>query len=101
MLAIGLVAGLICLLGLIAPLLAVVSAQASASGAADASALAAADVRVGISTGFPCEVAAQVARANGTELTSCRLDGLEATVSVACQVAGFELHAIATAGPPR
>lgn len=83
------------------PLYAVLGEQRAAAGAADAAALAAADVRVGIVAGEPCAVARRVAEANGAQLRACECDGLVATVVVSKRVAGFDISAAATAGPPR
>jgi secretion/DNA translocation related TadE-like protein len=100
-LAIGVMGSAVLLSIACIPLVLVLVVKSQASAAADAAALAAADVRVGIVAGFPCEVARKIAVANGVQLASCTLDGLNATVSVTRQVAGLDVEAIATAGPPR
>jgi secretion/DNA translocation related TadE-like protein len=84
----------------VAPLTVVLVSRTQVASAADAAALAAADTRVGIIAGFPCESAGKVAAANRVYLINCRLDGLEATVSVGRQVLGYAVTAVATAGPP-
>jgi recombinational DNA repair protein RecR len=53
------------------------------AGAADAAALAAADAASGVVDGAPCERAAEIAVAAGSELAACELDGVIATVTVA------------------
>lgn len=78
----------------------VLVARVQAGGAADAAALAAADVASGRQPGYPCELAASVASANGTSLQSCEVDGLIVTVSVGRGILGFDVGARATAGPP-
>jgi secretion/DNA translocation related TadE-like protein len=99
-LAVAIVAAMVCVAAILIPLYAVLAHKQAVGGAADAAALAAADVRVGILPGEPCAVAARVASANGFDLGSCRLDGLVVTVTVRTSVAGFPLGATATAGPP-
>jgi secretion/DNA translocation related TadE-like protein len=100
-LGVALVAATVSLVLAVAPLCLVLVARTSVSSAADASALAAADARVGLSTGFPCEVAGRLAHSNRVSLTSCNLDGFDATVTVSRSVLGFDVVATATAGPPR
>ena len=100
-LAVALVAGMLCLAVLIAPLLAALPAVQRAAGAADAAALAAADVASGALPGIPCEAAARVARANGATLGRCELDGIVATTTVGLRVAGIEITASATAASPQ
>ena len=99
-LAVALIAGVLCLMGLLLPLQFALARGQAVSGAADAAALAAADVRSGAMAGFPCEAAATVARANGARLDACELDGLVATVRVSASVLGLPVRASATAGPP-
>ena len=100
-LAVALVAGMLCLAALCAPVLAALPAVQRAAGAADAAALAAADVASGVIPGIPCEAAGRVAHANGTTLGRCELDGIVATTTVGLRVAGIEITASATAGSPR
>ncbi|GAA2887111.1 helicase [Microbacterium esteraromaticum] len=79
----------------------VVTAQ-RAAGAADAAALAAADVASGAIRAEvdACASAALVARAAGSELGVCDLDGLTATVEVRSAYSGLVAVARARAGPP-
>jgi len=70
------------------------------AGAADAAALAAADAASGVVEGSPCERAGEIARAAGTELAACELDGVTATVTVAGTFGRFAATASARAGPP-
>jgi secretion/DNA translocation related TadE-like protein len=99
-LALGIIGAVVLLAATALPLFAVLSVRSSVAGAADAAALAAADVRVGVTGGFPCDVAGEVASANGARLTACVVDGYIATVSVERSVLGFAVSARATAGPP-
>jgi len=99
-LAVIVVACLICLTLLLVPLYSVLVTKQSLAGAADAAALAAADVRSGLEPGEPCAVAARVAAANGAELSRCSVDGLVVTVVATASVAGFAVDVAATAGPP-
>ena len=98
-LAIGVLSALAILATTSIPLYAAFAAKSQTQGAADAAALAAADVRRGVTGGFPCDVAEEVARANGAELTECELDGYIVTVEVRRETLGFELRSTATAGP--
>ncbi|MCU1544065.1 MAG: hypothetical protein JWM50_1930 [Microbacteriaceae bacterium] len=100
-LAVGIVAAMVCVTAIAIPLYSVLAHKQAVAGAADAAALAAADVRVGILAGEPCAVAESVAAGNRFELAGCHLDGLVVTVVVRASVAGFPLDAAATAGPPR
>jgi len=100
-LAIGLVAGIVSLLGLVLPLSLAIAARHTVTAAADAGALAAADTAIGIHAGFPCERAAQVVEANGASLAACTVDGLVVTVEAARAVIGLTVSARATAGPAR
>lgn len=97
--ALGIIGALVMLLATALPLYAVLATRSAVAGAADAAALAAADTRVGVTGGFPCDVAADVAAANGVVLASCEVDGYVATVSVERSVLGFPVSARATAGP--
>ena len=99
-LAVAIVAGVLCLMAMLLPLQLALARGQAVSGAADAAALAAADVRSGAVAGVPCEAAASVARANGAALETCELDGLVATVVVSGSFAGLPLRGAATAGPP-
>jgi len=99
-LVVALVAATIVVAGTALPLSQVVVARVQAAGAADAAALAAADVASGRHPGYPCELAATVAAANGAALGACEVDGLIVTVSVSRGILGFTVGARATAGPP-
>ena len=99
-LAVAIVAGLICVTAMLVPFYSVLVKKQALAGAADAAALAAADVRVGLEPGEPCAAAASVARANGAELGACEFDGLVVTVTAHARVAGLAVEASATAGPP-
>lgn len=99
-LAVGLTAALALVGVAVIPLGQVLVARAQAAGAADAAALAAADVASGRQPGFACELASEVAAANGAEVRSCEVDGLVVTVSVGRGILGFTVAARATAGPP-
>lgn len=77
------------------------SGRQHAIGAADLAALAAADAASGAIGGVPCEVAAAVARGNGTRLTNCEAKGLVLTVTVSGSFAGIPFTAAARAGPSR
>jgi secretion/DNA translocation related TadE-like protein len=70
------------------------------ANAADAAALAAADTVSGFVSGYPCTSAEKIVRLNGVELRSCALDGMESFVSTRSVYLGFEVVAVARAGPP-
>ena len=99
-LAVAVIAAVLCLTALVLPLQFSFSRGQQLAGAADAAALAAADTLSGAVAGTPCDTAARVARANAAELEACVLDGLVATVRVGGSAAGIRLTATATAGPP-
>ena len=99
-LAVALVGAVAALASLSVPLYMGLAVRQSVAAAADAAALAAADVAVGIVPGFPCEVAAGVAAANGASLRSCVADGLVMTVSASRGILGIPVSSYATAGPP-
>ena len=99
-LAVAIVASTVALTAMFIPFYRGLQLRHVLSGAADAVALAAADVAVGISPGFPCDVAAEVAAANAASLSSCTVDGLVVTVSVSRPFFGILATAFATAGPP-
>jgi secretion/DNA translocation related TadE-like protein len=98
-LAVGIVAALVCVTAMGLPLYLALATKQALAGAADAAALAAADVRVGLVPGEPCAVAATVARANSVEMAGCVFDGLVVTVTVTTTVIGLPLGVSATAGP--
>jgi secretion/DNA translocation related TadE-like protein len=99
-LAVAILAAVLALTAAILPLGTVLTAKRQVANSADAAALAAADVAVGIAPGQPCEVARQVAEANGVALLSCVLEGVDATVQTRLELNGFSLTARATAGTP-
>lgn len=66
---------------------------------ADAVAVAATDALRGLSFGFPCEVAQQMANGNMVKLAECRIVGFEVFISLQRQVMGIVLIANARAGP--
>ena len=82
-------------------LAAALSARQRVIGAADLAALAAADAASGAIGGVPCQVAADVAQANGARLAGCTTDGLVVTVTVVGSFAGIPIEARSRAGPPR
>ena len=88
-------------LGLAAVGGAAVTAQ-RAAGAADAAALAAADVASGAISAEEdaCALAARGARASGSELVICSVDGLTVTVEARSAYSGLVAVARARAGPP-
>ncbi len=100
MLAVGVVGCVVGLAIAVLPLYNGVVVQRQVEGSADAAALAGADAAAGIAPGSPCAAAADVARANGTSLSRCTVDGLVVTVTARKPFLGFSLVAAATAGPP-
>lgn len=99
-LALGIVAALVCLTtGAIAIAGASVAKQ-RAAGAADLAALAAADVASGAIPGTPCAEAERVVRANGASLGFCEVDGAIARVTASLSYLGFGVDIEARAGPP-
>lgn len=85
-LALGIIGVLLILFAVIAGVIAVVSAQHRAYAAADLSALAAADSARGMSSGEPCAVAAEIARANRAVLVGCaQPEGRSGTVDIRVQ----------------
>jgi len=99
-LAVGIVAVLLCLASLISPLYIGLLAKQRAASAADNAALAGADVAIGILPGASCDAARLVAEAGGAALDVCRADGVVITVRVSMVVLGLGVSASATAGPP-
>ncbi|WP_187264832.1 Rv3654c family TadE-like protein [Homoserinibacter sp. GY 40078] len=75
-------------------------ARQKAVSAADAAALAAGDVLLGVVPGDACAVAADVAAAHSLDLASCRLEGLEAIVTIRLTVLGLPVAVVSRAGPP-
>ena len=66
---------------------------------ADEIAISADDSLRGLATGYPCQVAHEIADLNMAILDECRIVGLEAFVSVRVQGIGIVLNATARAGP--
>ncbi|MBX0299875.1 flp pilus-assembly TadE/G-like family protein [Cryobacterium sp. 1639] len=81
------------------PVLALLPTNQAVQGAADAAALAAADTASGLLPGVPCEAATRAAEVNGVRLSSCTVDDLIATVSVAHSVGIITIGSRARAGP--
>ena len=99
-LGLGLVAGI--LAGLISANIAanwLVSAQKLQSEA-DLIALAAADSARGLTTGFPCQTAGQMAHIYMVSLDSCRIVGFESFIRLSVNAVGSTLEATSRAGPP-
>ena len=67
---------------------------------ADQIALAAADSARGLTTGFPCQVAARIAHIYMVSLDSCRIVGFESFIRLSVIAVGSTLEAISRAGPP-
>jgi secretion/DNA translocation related TadE-like protein len=74
-------------------------AQARVEALADSVAVAADDALRGLTTGYPCEVARQIAERDMAILDECRIVGLEAFVNLHLQGMGIVLNASARAGP--
>lgn len=66
---------------------------------AEAAALSADDALRGLITGYPCEIAKEIASTNMAFLDECRIVGFEAFVKVRVQSMGIVLNASARAGP--
>lgn len=101
-LALGLVFAMLLLLGMVLMLGQGVSAAGRAATAADLSALAAADAYRGLSSGAPCQLAADVAARHGASLMACALAG-DYSVSVQVSVKTplpWLSTGMARAGPP-
>ncbi|BDZ45767.1 Rv3654c family TadE-like protein [Naasia aerilata] len=99
-LVLAVAAACILLCGLLVPLYMAVAAKRVAAAGADAAALAAADALSGALPGFPCEVAAEVARSAGAVLERCRAEADSAVVTVSLRILGMPVSASARAGPP-
>jgi secretion/DNA translocation related TadE-like protein len=85
---------------LVLPLYIGLTTRQAVIAAADAAALAGADVASGRIAGYVCEVALEVAEANGAVLAGCEADGQVVTVTTQREFLGLQLVALATAGPP-
>ena len=66
---------------------------------AESAALSADDALRGLVTGYPCEIAASIAKENMAILDECRIVGFEAFVKLHVQSMGIVLNASARAGP--
>jgi secretion/DNA translocation related TadE-like protein len=66
---------------------------------ADEVALTAVDALRGLTIGYPCELARQIAQENMVKLDECRIVGFEAFISLRSDVVGIVLIANARAGP--
>ena len=66
---------------------------------ADEIALTAVDALRGLTIGYPCELARQIAQENMVKLDQCRIVGFEAFISLRSDVVGIVLIANARAGP--
>lgn len=69
------------------------------SAVADSAALSADDALRGLTTGYPCEIAREIAEENMVILDECRIVGFEAFVKLRVQGIGIVLNATARAGP--
>ena len=81
-LALGLIAMLVCLFALLQLPINELLWRAKAQVAADQGAVAAADSLRGLTTGIPCEVAALVVAQNQAQIVTCRVVGFSVYVSV-------------------
>lgn len=99
-LMVAIIAAALLATALIVPLFAAFAVGQSVQNAADAAALAAADTASGRVAGVPCEAAGEAATLGGASVTSCAVDGLIASVSVARAFLGFDVTSRARAGPP-
>lgn len=66
--------------------------------AAETAAISAADSLRGLSTGYPCDVARQIANLNMAKLVECRIVGFEVYIEVRKNALGIVLNAEALAG---
>ena len=99
MLALGILAVAVGMFGLLQLLAVTLHQNRSNEVAVDTAAIAAADALRGLATGYPCEVAEQVAHINGANLTACRIVGFEVSLRVQSETLGIVLSATARAGP--
>lgn len=68
---------------------------------ADQIAVAAADSTRGLSTGYPCQSADQIATMYMVLLDTCRIVGFDSFIRLRSVVAGIEIQAVSRAGPSR
>jgi hypothetical protein len=66
---------------------------------AESAALSADDALRGLITGYPCEIAREIASENMVILDECRIVGFEAFVKMHVDSMGIVLNATARAGP--
>jgi secretion/DNA translocation related TadE-like protein len=66
---------------------------------AESAALSADDALRGLTTGYPCEIAREIATENMVILDECRIVGFEAFVKLHVDSMGIVLNATARAGP--
>lgn len=66
---------------------------------AESAALTADDALRGLGTGYPCEIAREIAAENMVILDECRIVGFEAFVKMHVESMGIVLNATARAGP--
>lgn len=67
--------------------------------AAERAALTADDALRGLTTGYPCDLAKEIAGQNMANVVECRIVGFEAFVKLRVQGIGIVLNASARAGP--
>jgi secretion/DNA translocation related TadE-like protein len=99
-LGIAVIGVMVALVVMMLPLYIGLSSRQAVIAAADAAALAGADTASGRIPGYVCEVAGEVAEANGATLAGCAAAGLVVTVTTHREFLGLRLTASATAGPP-
>ena len=97
-LALGLISATLTLFVGIASLSQVFVKSAQLQASADTAALAAADSLRGLTTGFPCEEAKQIAELNMAYLFECRIVGFSVQVKLRSEALGIVLSAEALAG---
>lgn len=73
--------------------------EARLHAAAESAALSADDALRGLITGYPCEIAKEIAAENMVILDECRIVGFEAFVKLHVDSMGIVLNATARAGP--
>lgn len=66
---------------------------------ADQIAVAAADTVRGLATGYPCQVAGQIAHIYMVSLDTCRIVGFESFIRLHTDVSGLRIEATSRAGP--
>ena len=76
----------------------IVQIQLQVQLAAETAAIAAADSLRGLATGYPCQVADQIAKQNVANLLECRIVGFDVYIKVRKNALGIVLNAEALAG---